>query len=90
MVLCRGDQITLDDLPDFLRREPAPAEVLQFDLPPQGISLESVEKELILRALKKFNWNQTHAARFLDLSCKTLIHRMGKHGVRREPEPDSA
>jgi two-component system NtrC family response regulator len=90
VVLCRGNQITLDDLPDFLRREPAPAEVLQFDLPPQGISLESVEKELLLRALKKFNWNQTHAARYLDISRRTLIYRMEKHGLRRELEPNGS
>ena len=44
--------------------------------------LEAVEKELILRALKKSNWNQTQAARYLDLSRKTLIYRMEKYGLK--------
>ena len=83
VVLARGDEITLDDLPDFLRRERPAAEELHFDLPPQGISLEAVEKELIVRALEKFHWNQTHAAQYLDISRKTLIYRMEKFGLRQ-------
>lgn len=82
-VLSRGDEITVNDIPDFLRRERATVEELHVDLPPQGISLEGVEKELILRALQKFNWNQTHAAQYLDISRKTLIYRMEKFGIRK-------
>ena len=84
VVLSRGDDVTLSDLPEFLRRERPAAEEFHFDLPPQGISLEGVEKELIIRALEKFNWNQTHAAQYLDISRKTLIYRMEKFGLRRE------
>jgi DNA-binding NtrC family response regulator len=73
VVLARGDEITLNDLPDFLRRERPAVEALHLDLPPQGISLEAVEKELIVRALERFNGNQTHAAQHLDISRKTLI-----------------
>lgn len=84
VVLSRGDDITLNDLPEFLRRERPAAEAFHFELPPQGISLEGVEKEFIVRALEKFNWNQTHAAQFLDISRKTLIYRMEKFGLRKE------
>lgn len=82
VVLTRGDEITVNDLPDFLRRERQPVEALHLDLPPEGISLEAVEKELIVRALEKFNGNQTHAAQYLDISRKTLIYRMEKFGLR--------
>ncbi len=85
VVLTRADEITLNDLPDFLRRERLPVEVLHLDLPAHGISLEAVEKELIMRALEKFNGNQTHAAQYLDISRKTLIYRMEKFGLRKEP-----
>ncbi len=84
VVLGRGDEITLNDLPDFLRRERPPVEALHLDLPPGGISLDAVEKELIVRALEKFNGNQTHAAQYLDISRKTLIYRMEKFGLRKE------
>jgi DNA-binding NtrC family response regulator len=84
-VLAVGDEIGLSDLPEFLRRERPGGEGLQLELPPQGISLEAVEKELILKALKRFEGNQTKAAAFLDISRRTLIYRMEKHGIHREP-----
>ncbi len=84
VVLARGREVTLEDLPEALRRERPPIESLHLDLPPEGISLETLEKELILRALQKFDWNQTQAARYLDLSRKTLIYRMEKYGLSRD------
>lgn len=84
VVLAPGDEITVADLPDFLRRERPALEAIQLELPPQGISLEAVEKELILRALQKFGWNQTKAAEYLDISRKVLIYRMEKFGLRKE------
>jgi len=90
VVLTPGNEITVEDLPEFLRRERPAVEELHLDLPEQGISLEAVEKELILSALKKFHWNQTHAARYLDLSRKTLIYRMEKYNIQREDGGDDA
>jgi len=86
VVLARGDEITLADLPAFLRQERPAIDTLQLELPPRGLSLESVEKELLVRALDKFNGNQTHAARYLDISRKALIYRMEKYGIRRKTE----
>jgi two-component system NtrC family response regulator len=86
VVLARDQEITVNDLPDFLRRERPAVEALHLDLPPHGISLEAVEKELIIRALEKFNGNQTHAAQYLDVSRKTLIYRMEKFGLRKEAD----
>ena len=84
VVLARGDEITVQDLPEFLRRERAGVEALEIDLPPQGVSLEAIEKELIVKALERCGWNQTQAARYLDISRKTLIYRMERHGIRRQ------
>jgi len=83
VVLARGSEITLTDLPDFLLRDRPAVDMLQLELPVRGISLEAVEKELITRALEKFDGNQTHAAKYLDISRKALIYRMEKHGIRR-------
>ena len=84
VVLARGDEITVQDLPEFLRRERAGVEALEIDLPPQGVSLEAIETELIVKALERCGWNQTQAARYLDISRKTLIYRMERHGIRRQ------
>lgn len=84
VVLAPGDEITVEELPDFLRRERAPLETIHLELPPEGISLEAVERELVVRALQKFNWNQTKAAEYLDISRKVLIYRMEKFALKRE------
>jgi DNA-binding NtrC family response regulator len=86
VVLARGGDITIEDLPQFLRQEKAGVDALEIDLPPQGISLEAIEKELILRALHRCDWNQTRAARYLDLSRKTLIYRIEKYGIQKPPD----
>jgi len=76
------------DLPASLRVEPDRKNLLQLKLPPEGISLEAVERELILTALRKFDWNQSRAAQYLDLSRKTLIYRMEKFGLRHEKDEE--
>jgi two-component system NtrC family response regulator len=83
VVLTAGSEITPEDLPDYLRREKTAADELPMDLPAEGLSLDGVEKDLIIRVLKKFSWNQTHAAQYLGISRRTLIYRMEKHGIHR-------
>ena len=84
VVLAVGDKISADDLPEFLVRGSSLPDLIRLDLSPQGISLEAIEKDLIIKALKKFNWNQTQAARYLDISRRTLNYRMEKHGIRKD------
>ncbi len=84
VVLSAGDEISGPDLPDNIHATAPQRESLLVELPEQGISLEGVERELLLRALEKFNWNQSQAARFLDISRRTLIYRMEKHGLHRD------
>ena len=86
LVLSNGKQITEADLPDQLR-EVSDSHLnasLIVELPEEGISLEAIERELLLRALDKFNGNQTQAARYLDISRRTLIYRMEKHEIRHD------
>ena len=87
IVLTKGDEISVSDLPAHLRREHPSVDMLCLEMPPRGISLEAVERELMLRALQKFNWNQTHAAKYLDISRKALMYRMEKHGIEKPATP---
>jgi two-component system NtrC family response regulator len=89
VVLTPGNEIRVADLPEPLRHQRTAVEAIHLELPPQGISMEALEKELIELAWRRFNGNQSQAARYLDLSRKTLIYRMEKHGIRgdrQEPE----
>jgi DNA-binding NtrC family response regulator len=81
VVLATHNVVGEDELPEELRRPSQPISGFWSELPEEGLSLEAVERELILRALDKFNGNQTHAARYLDISRRTLIYRMEKHGL---------
>jgi two-component system NtrC family response regulator len=81
LVLSSGDLITVEDLPEELISPSATSAVLWPNLPEEGLSLEEIERELISRALDKFRGNQTQAPRYLDISRRTLIYRMEKHGL---------
>lgn len=84
LVLAPGEVITEFDLPEEIRRVAAQPQSYWLELPDAGLSLEGVEKELILRALERFNGNQTQAAKYLDISRRTLIYRMEKYDLATE------
>ena len=84
LIFHRGDIITLHDLPETIRAPRArESSSLAVSLPETGLSLEQVEKELIVRALQKHDWNQSRAARYLGITRHTLLYRMDKHGIAR-------
>ena len=86
VVLSSGDEIGEADLPDEIRGVTRTRDAFLLELPETGISLEGIERELLLRALEKFGWNQTQAASYLDISRRTLIYRMEKHSLRRDSD----
>jgi len=81
-VLKRGLFITPNELPEKLRKERIGADEIMLNLPEQGISLEELEKKLIVKALEKHNGNQTRAAEFLRITRPTLIYRMEKFKLK--------
>lgn len=83
MIFHRGDLISLADLPEAIRAPKAKEAALPVSLPEAGLSLEEVEKELILRALQKHDWNQSRAARYLGITRHTLLYRIEKHNIAR-------
>ena len=80
-VLATGPQIASADLPAEVRTSRTRIASIGLKLPEEGISLEEVEREILVLALEKQNWNQTRAARYLNISRKTLIYRMEKFGL---------
>jgi DNA-binding NtrC family response regulator len=60
--------------------------VLRLELPAEGLSLDGVERALILRALDAEKGNVTKAAQLLQVTRDTLRSRMEKHGLSaKEP-----
>ena len=85
VLLANSDVVSLEDLPDFLRPIAPTKDRAAITLPEEGFSLEAIEKEVLLEALKKFDGNQTQAARYLGMTRRTLAYRMEKHFPGREP-----
>lgn len=81
VVLGRSGEIRPDDLPAHIRQAKSRVTSISLKLPDEGIDLEEVEKEILVQALEKHQWNQTRAARYLNISRKTLIYRMEKFGL---------
>lgn len=81
VVLGHSDKIRAEDLPPQIRQAKSRISSINLKLPDDGISLEEVEKEILVQALQKHQWNQTRAARYLNISRKTLIYRMEKFGL---------
>lgn len=52
-----------------------------LNIPPDGISLEEVEKSLILKALQMSKGNRSQAARLLNIPRHVLIYRIEKFGL---------
>lgn len=81
VVLGRSDVVRAEDLPSQIRHAKSRVTSISLKLPDGGIDLEEVEKEILVQALEKHEWNQTRAARYLNISRKTLIYRMEKFGL---------
>lgn len=81
VLLSLSDELSVADLPDCIRQAHEGMDLPALPSTTDALSLEAVEKELIIQALRKFNWNQSQAARHLGISRKTLRYRIAKHGI---------
>ncbi|MFO7831482.1 MAG: sigma-54 dependent transcriptional regulator [Desulfuromonadaceae bacterium] len=55
-----------------------------LQIPPEGITINGVEQELIVMALQQHDYNQTRAAKTLGMSRDTLRYRMKKFDIKEE------
>ncbi|MEK7850913.1 MAG: sigma-54 dependent transcriptional regulator [Deltaproteobacteria bacterium] len=81
MLLGDGDILTVEHLPvEMTTRAQEPAGAFTFKLPPEGIAIEEVERELLKQALDLTSYNQTKAAKKLGVGVDALRYRMKKFG----------
>ncbi len=83
IILGNEDTLLLENLPlEIVAKTSAPsgAPASSFRLPPEGIDIEEVERELIRQALEVTEWNQSKAAKKLSLGIDAFRYRMKKFG----------
>lgn len=80
VILLPGCEIGPESLPREVRRGEAAVESGSgFELPPQGLDLNTLEADLIRQALSLAGGNKSRAARLLGLTRDTLLYRLQKH-----------
>ena len=76
------------DAPDLQITPAPPADqdgARQWHLPPEGMPLNAVERQMIASALEQTRGNKTLAAKMLGLTRDALRYRMEKHGLTGPP-----
>jgi transcriptional regulator of acetoin/glycerol metabolism len=76
-VMCRGEEIHLQHLPpEFSQFKLVAHEPVSTPLP-----LHDAERQTILEALEKHNWNKVETAKALGLHRTTLWRKMKQYGL---------
>ncbi len=91
VLLGSGEVIRPADLPEEIagpaaEGRSAPPGGGRIQLPPGGIPLEEVERDLLLQALERTDWNFTQAGKLLGLNRDQVRYRAEKFGLTREEE----
>src|SRR5690606_13745873 len=88
VVVCAGERVALEDLPEQLRR-PTIAPVGASGAPEVSGDADfkdrvrAYETQLILDALERTGGNQTQAAKLLRMPLRTLVHKMRAYGIKK-------
>lgn len=91
VVLRPGQKVQQKDLPQkFTELTHSFFSKSGFAIPDNGISLKNVvdefENSLIMKALEKASWNKNKAAHFLKLNRTTLVEKIKKKGIHKNPK----
>lgn len=86
-ILEEGPEILPDHLPDELRLGSSAIDLSPgYALPPGGIDLDALEKDLIRQALEQAKGNKTRAASLLGMTRDRLRYRLEKYHVPETAE----
>lgn len=82
-----NSKITGEEVESSLHRPVASAKpVRPSDLPPEGLNLEdlmdSIEKDLLLKALERARWVKKRAAKLLQLNARSFRYRLDKFEIK--------
>lgn len=81
-----GSSVTEADIRGWLHKSVSTQQVLPSDLPEDGLDLErlidSIEKDLLLKALERSQWVKKRAARLLRLNTRSFRYRLEKYEIK--------
>jgi two-component system NtrC family response regulator len=71
---------------DFITPAQMAVSATQYTLPPEGVNLDEVERQLVVQALDRTAGNQTHAGRLLGINRDQVRYRIEKFGLHHREE----
>lgn len=83
VLMAESDYIQPEDLPLELREGAGGSGSLSFDLPPEGLQFDELERELIIKAMERSSGVIGRAAQLLGMSYKTFQYRLEKFGIEK-------
>jgi transcriptional regulator with PAS, ATPase and Fis domain len=83
VLMAESDYIQPEDLPAEVHEENFKNGQIPFELPPEGISIEGLERDIIIKAMDRTGWVIAKAAPLLGMSYKTLQYRLEKFGIEK-------
>ena len=86
VILCNQNVIMPQDLPPSMQQSggdaaPSPNPVAPQEMPYAERTLEDLEKEMILRTLDRYHWNQKKSSDVLGISTTTLWRKLKGYGI---------
>jgi DNA-binding NtrC family response regulator len=96
ILLCEGDRILPRDLPQEVLQRKTFGRIERgrgsdrFEIPPEGINFEHLERDLIMQAMERADWVIAKAAKMLGMSYRTLQYRLDKFGIKRTDGKDAS
>jgi two-component system NtrC family response regulator len=81
VIFADNKTIVFSHLPDTLTSDSPPNKKVFFSIPDEGISLDEVEKSIIIQALEKAKGNKTDAAKLLGISRRAIYSKMKTHYI---------
>ena len=81
VVLCRGQELTIDNVPANIRENVSPGITKSLLAPTGSCDLERNEKLLIERALNECGGNRSKAAEKLGISRRTLHRKLNLYNL---------
>jgi transcriptional regulator with GAF, ATPase, and Fis domain len=86
MLLTDKDRLASEDFTTLSQAR----QTATFRLPPEGVNLEDIERQLLVQALERAQGNQTRAGTLLGINRDQVRYRIEKFGLTRTGSPAGA
>jgi len=86
VLLANDHNLSAEDIDIPLSPPGESSHAFSFELPPEGISLEDLERHIIFKAMEKADGSITEAAKLLKTTYRTVEYRVKKYAIAKSDQ----